>query len=158
VFQAIRRLFGSAPLSEASLRGPKPEAFFRTLAGGDILLLSCSLPEGLDPEGLTQEAFLARVRQAAQELSTKESFTPFVYEREGRRAMPFFTEQAHAGAFAAWLTKERKRIFPFETLVVRGAVLAGVLPLCDVLVMNDRSAQEVVFSEAERAAVQRLSP
>lgn len=79
----------------------------------------------------------------------QDGFAPFVYEQEGRRRLPF------AQAFVSESSKERNRVYPFQSLGVRGSLLAQLLPACDLLVMNDRSPDEVVLSGSDSAARQR---
>ena len=59
-------------------------------------------------------------------------------------SLPFFTSHDHAQTFVGEYTKERNRVYPFQMLGVKGSLLAQMLPATDILVMNDRSADEIV--------------
>jgi hypothetical protein len=108
---------------------------------------------------MTQEQLLAEIERAARDLNEREDgFAPFVYERAGRRRLPFFTSNDHAQTFVGEYSKEHDRVYPFQMLGGSGSVLAQLLPACDDLVMNDRSPDEHVLSPADSDAIRRICP
>lgn len=122
-----------------------------------MLVFAAIAGEGFDPALLTQERLLAEIERAAKDLSErKDGFQPFVYEREGRRCLPFFTSHSHAETFAGEYSKARNRIYPFQLLGVKGSVLGQLLPACDVVVMNDCTSEEVVLTESDLAAMRHI--
>ena len=132
------------------------DAFLHQLGDLDIFIIAAMQSDGIDPNGMTQEQLLAEVERAAKDLSEREGFEPFVYDRGGQRRLPFFTSNTHAQTFAGEYSKERNRVYPIQLLGVKGSLLAQVLPACDVLVMNDRSADEVVLSDDDAATIRQM--
>ena len=154
----LRNLFGRRPPAiEQLARGGDREAFVRALGGSDVFVIAAVEGDGLDPSAMTREQLLAEVERAAKDLAEPEGgFEPFVYERGGRRRLPFFTSNAHAETFAGEYSKQRNRVYPFQLLGVKGSLLAQLLPACDELAMNDRTAAEVLLSDADLAALRQM--
>ena len=96
------------------------------------------------------------MERAAKDLSEDRDREPFVYERNGQRRLPFFTSIDYAQTFVGEYSKERNRTYAFQFLGVKGSLLVRLLPTCDVLVMNDRSADEVVLSDDDATALRRI--
>ena len=153
----LRKLFRKAPAIEQLARGTDRESFVRQLGESDIFIIAAIEGDGLDPSAMTKEQLLAEIERAAKDLNDRQDgFAPFVYERNGRRRLPFFTTNDHAQTFVGEYSKERNRVYPFQSLGVKGSLLAQLLPACDDLVMNDRSEAEVVLPEADVAAMRRM--
>jgi hypothetical protein len=153
----LRKLFGSRPTVEQLASGGDREAFLRALGETDIFVIAAIEGDGLDPSAMTKEQLLAEIERAAKDLNERQDgFAPFVYERNGRRRLPFFTSNDHAQTFVGEYSKERNRVYPFQLLGVKGSLLAQLLPSCDNLAMNDRTEAEVVLSEADVSAMQRM--
>jgi hypothetical protein len=112
--------------------------------------------DGIDPKGMTKEQLLAEIERAARDLNERQGFQPFVYEAAGRRRLPFFTTAAHAQTFAGEYSRQRNRVYPFQLLTVKGSLLAKLWPACDVLVMNDRSADEVELTDHDAGIIVRM--
>jgi hypothetical protein len=147
----LRKLFGKPSAIEQLARGGDRDAFLRQLGDTVIFVIGAVEGDGLDASTMTQEQLLAEIERAAKDLSERQDgFAPFVYERNGRRRIPFFTSQAHAETFVGEYSKERNRFYPFQLLGIKGSLLAQLLPACDDLVMNDSTDAEVVLSEAGR--------
>ena len=153
----LRKLFGKPPALETASPTGDRDAFLRRLGEQGIFIIAAMQGDGIDPNGMTKEQLLAEIERAAKDLSEDKAREPFVYERNGRRRLPFFTSNDYAQTFVGEYSKERNRVYPFELLAVKGSLLAHVLPACDVLVMNDRSADEVELSEDDAAAIRRIS-
>ena len=120
----LRKLFERAPEIERLARGGDRDAFLRRLAESDVFVIAAIEGDGLDPSTMTQEQLTAEVERAAKDLSErKDGFAPFVYERDGRRRLPFFASNARAVAFVGKYSKERDRVYPFQLLGVKGSVL-----------------------------------
>lgn len=153
----LRKLFGKVPAIEQLAHGSDREAFLHTLGEADIFVIAAIEGDGLDPTTMTKEQLLAAIEQAATDLNDRQDgFAPFVYERNGRRRLPFFTSHARAETFVGEYSKERNRVYPFQLLGVKGSLLARLLPACDDLAMNDRTDPEVVLSEADAVALGRM--
>lgn len=152
----LRKLFSKAPASQPTSVLTDRDAFLRQLGGQDIFIIGAMQGDGIEPKGMTKEQLLAAIRAAAKDLSEDKPRDPFVYERDGQRRLPFFTSNDYAQTFAREYAKERNRVYPFQLLGVKGSLLARVLPACDVLVMNDRSADEVELSDDDAAAIRRM--
>jgi hypothetical protein len=114
-----------------------------------VIVLAALQSDGLDAATLTQEGLLAEIERAAKDLSERDGFDPFLYRSEDTRCLPFFSTAHHAQTFCGEYSRERNRVFPFQTLTVRGSVLASLLPGCDVLVLNPWSADEYVLSDID---------
>ncbi|MEA2559350.1 MAG: hypothetical protein QOH06_854 [Acidobacteriota bacterium] len=153
----LRKLFGKPPAIEQLARRGDREAFLRTLGEADIFVIAAIEGDGLDASTMTKEQLLAEIERAAKDLNERQDgFAPFVYERNGRRRLPFFTSNAHAETFVGKYSKERNRVYPFQLLRVKGALLAQLMPACDDLAMDDRTEAEVVLSEPDMAAMRRM--
>ena len=132
------------------------DAFLRQLGEQDIFIIAAMQGDGIDPKGMTKEQLFAEIERAAKDLSEDKYPETFVYERNGQRRLPFFTSNDYAQTFVGEYSKERNRVYPVQLLGVKGSLLAQVLPACDVLVMNDRSADEVELSEDDAAAIRQM--
>ena len=156
MLRVIRKLFGKSTAASAPVSAADRDAFFRRLGDSDIFIIAAMQSDGIDPEGMTQEQLLAEIERAAKDLNERQDFEPFVYEKDGVRRLPFFTSDDRAQTFVGEYSRERNRVYPFQLLGVKGSLLARVLPAADVLVMNDRSADEVELSEDDAAAIRRM--
>ena len=152
----LRKLFGKTPASQRPSPPADRDAFLRQLGEQDIFIIAAMQGDGIDPKGLNREQLLAEIERAANDLSDDKPCEPFVYERSGQRRLPFFTSNDYAQTFVGEYSKERNRVYPFQLLGVKGSLLAQVMPACDVLVMNDRSADEVELSDDDAAAIRRM--
>lgn len=153
----LRKLFGGRPTVEQLARRGDREAFLRALGESDVFVIAAIEGDGLDPSSMTKEQLLAEIERAAKDLNERQDgFAPFVYERNGRRRLPFFTTNDHAQTFVGDYSKERNRVYPFQLLGVKGSLLAQLLPACDDLAMNDRTEAEVVLPETDVSAMQRM--
>ncbi len=113
----LRKLFGSRPTVEQLASGGDREAFLRALGETDIFVIAAMEGDGLDPSAMTKEQLLAEIERAAKDLNERQDgFAPFVYERNGRRRLPFFTSNDHAQTFVGEYSKERNRVYPFQLL------------------------------------------
>ena len=149
MFRALAKLFGKRDRLSTLSRQSDRRGFIRALVEADITVLAALQSEGLDAATFTQEELLAEIERAAKDLSERDSFEPFVYRSGETRCLPFFSTADHTQTFCGEYSKERNRVFPFQTLAVRGSVLVSLLPGCDALVLNPRSADEYVLSEAD---------
>src|SRR5688500_16580761 len=96
----LRKLFGKPPAIEQLARGGDREAFLRTLGEVNVFVIAAIEGDGLDPSTMTQEQLLAEIERAAKDLNERqEGFAPLVYERYGRRRLPFFTSSARVETF-----------------------------------------------------------
>jgi len=146
----LRKLFGKPHAIKQLARGGDREAFLRTLGETDIFVIAAIEGDGLDASTMTPEQLLAEIERAAKDLNERQDgFAPFVYERNGRRRLPFFTSNTRAETFVGEYSKERNRVYPFQLLGVKGSLLAQLLPACDDLAMDDRTDAEVVLSEPD---------
>jgi hypothetical protein len=153
MLSAIRKLFGK---TEAPGAAP---SWLRELGETWIFVISASVSEGLDANTMTKEQLLAEIRQALERdrENLQKGYGLFTYLDNGQRRLPFFTDNDHAQKFCAEYSKERKRVFPFMVLQIKGSVLGRVAPAsCDVVVMNDKSADERVLSPDELATARRM--
>jgi hypothetical protein len=135
-------------LNKQSTAAPR-EGLLGELAASTVWLFAAMDGDGLDPRSMSTEELLAELRRAAEDLARRQEFSPFVYEKDGQRRLPFFTSEEHSQVFAGEYSKERNRVYPFELLGVKGALLPKLSALSDVLVMNDRSPDEVVLTPEE---------
>jgi hypothetical protein len=152
----LRKLFGKPPAPQSASSTADRDEFLRQLGNQDIFIMAAMQGDGIDPNGLTKEQLLAEIRRVAQDLNERQGFEPFVYERDRQRRLPFFTSNDHAQTFVGAYSKERDRCYSFQMLGIKGSLLARVVPACDVLVMNDRSPDEVELSDDDAAAIRQL--
>jgi hypothetical protein len=149
VLRALAKLFGKRDRLAALSRGADRRAFISALIDADVTVLAALQSEGLDAATFTQEELLAEIERAAKDLNERDGFEPFLYRSGDIRCLPFFSTADHAQTFCGEHSKERNRVFPFQTLTVRGSVLASLVPGCDALVLNPRTAYEYLLSEAD---------
>ena len=155
MLRAVRNLFGKSTGMPASSPIVDRDALLQRLGEQDIYIIAAMQGDGIDPKGMTKEQLLAEIERAAKDLNERKGFEPLVYEKDGVRRLPFFTSNDHAQTFAGDYSKQRNRVYPFQLLGVKGSVLTQVLPACDVLVMNDRSADELILSKDDIATIGR---
>jgi hypothetical protein len=122
-----------------------------------VTVLAALQSKGLDATTFTQECLLAEIERVAKDLSERESFEPFLYQSGDLQCLPFFSTADHAQTFCGQYSKERNRVFPFQTLTVRGSLLASLLPACDVLVLNPGTGDEYVLSETDMSFLVALN-
>jgi hypothetical protein len=149
VLGALAKLFGKRDRLSRLSRQSDRRLFIRALVEADVIVLAALQSQGLDAASFTQEDLLAEIERAAKDLSERDNFDPFLYGSDNSQRLPFFSTSAHADTFCGEYSKERKRVFPFQTLTVRGSVLASLLPGCDAIVLNPRTADEYVLSEVD---------
>jgi hypothetical protein len=149
VLEALTRLFHRRDWLTRLSRQTDRSAFVRCLLETEVVVLAALHSEGLDAASFTQEELLAEIERAAQDLEARDSFEPFVYEAEGSLRLPFFSTPHQAQVFCAGYSQQHSRVFPFQTLTVRGIVLTSLLPACDALVLNAGTPDEYVLTEAE---------
>src|SRR5256885_1756859 len=113
----LRKLFGKASASPTSDRG----AFLRQLGAQDIFVIAAMQGDGIDPKGMTKEQLLAEIERSAKDLSERQGFEPFVYDKDGQRRLPFFTSNDYAQTFVGEYSKERNLVYPFQLLGVKGS-------------------------------------
>lgn len=153
----LRKLFGKPEQLARLAREGDRDAFLRKLADADIFVIAAIERNGLDPSTMSKEQLLAEIDRATKGLNEpQDGFAPFVYEREGKDRLPFFTSNGHAETFVGEYSKERDRVYPFQLLGCKGSVLAQLLPACELLVMNDRSPDEVALSDGDMTAMRRM--
>ena len=153
----LDKLLGRRSSIESLATGSDRDAFLRQLGMTDIFVIAAFQSDGLDPSAVTADELLAEIEAAAKDLSEREEgFLPFVYEREGRLRLPFFTADDHAQTFVGEYCKERNRVFPIQLLGVKGSVLVQLLPSCDDLVMNDGTCAEYVLPQADVVALRQI--
>ena len=156
MFRTLAQVFRKRDRLSALSRQTDRRVFIRALVDADVIVLGALQSEGLDAASFTREDLLAEIERAAKELSERESVDPFLYRSGDTQRLPFFSTQDHVQAFCTEYSRERDRVFPFQTLTIRGAVLASLLPKCDALVLNPRSASEYVLSEADMSLLREL--
>jgi hypothetical protein len=141
VFNFLRKFFGGKPFT------PNQSATSQVaLRDMNIFVFAEMQEDGIDASDLTQENLLEQIRKSVEEMSKRQSFAPFIYESNGHRRLPFFSSNDYAQAFATEYSKQRHRVYPFQLLEVKGSVFFDLLPVCDVLVLNDGSPDAVEIS------------
>jgi hypothetical protein len=162
MLKRFRSIFRSSNFN-LSPGGPAPpgagEEFLQQLATKPVFVISETLSEGINASSMTQEQLLAEIRQALErdKANRQKGYGLFVYSASGQRRLPFFTSNEYAQTFVNEYSKERNRFFPFMVLETKGTFLGKIAPSsCDVVVMNDKSADERVLSRDELAAARRM--
>jgi type III secretion system (T3SS) SseB-like protein len=137
------------PLRLARERGD--EEFATVFVTTDFWLFSlpAEFQDGI-PSSVPQEEALAFIERAAQDLAERESFEPFAYRApNGNRVLPLFTDERAAQTFLQSYVNEVRRIVPFQGVSIKGAALAGSLGNYDVVLVNPRTADELLVSPGE---------
>jgi hypothetical protein len=153
MLDGLRKLFSK------SRPPPDAPAWLRELGDATILVISATVSDGIDARSMTQEQLLAEIRQALErdKQNRQKGYGLFVYAAEGRRRLPFFTSNEHAQKFCGEYSKERNRVFPFMVLQTKGTVLGKIVPSsCDLVIMNDKSADQRTLSPDELVAARRM--
>jgi len=149
VFRTLSKLFGKRDRLSALSRQPDRRPFIHALGESDVIVFAALQSEGLDPATVTEENLIAEIEKAVKDLNERQGFEPFLYLSGDSKCLPFFSTVDYAEIFCGEYSKQRNRVFPFQTLTVRGAVLVSLLPGCNALVLNPRSSEEYVLSEAD---------
>ena len=151
MFRFLAKFFGRRDRLTALSRQSDRRAFVRALFEADIFVLALLQSKGLDAASLTQEELLAEIEKELKAYNEQEhkGIHPFIYRIGDLECLPFFSTQAYAQIFCGEYSKERNRVFPFHVLGVSGSVLVRTLAGCGSLVLNARSADEYVLSEAD---------
>lgn len=144
----LKRLRKPERVAKSSLESQR-DSFLREIGERDLLVIVAVQSSGIELEGLTQESLLAEIERAAKDLSERQEFQPFMYERDGRSCLPFFTTTGHAEAFVGECCRAQNRLIPMPMISIRASMLVTLLPACDLLVMNDASDDEIVFSDED---------
>jgi hypothetical protein len=146
----FRRLFSAAPPDLVQLaRGPDREVFLRQLLRSNIFLFAALESDGVDAGTATSEQLITELEQAAKSLSAEDKgIEPFVYDHDAKRRLPFFSSEEHGKVFVSDYCAEHNRSYAFQMIGVRGEVLVQLLPICDELVLNDRTPDQVVIPKA----------
>lgn len=132
-------------------RGQDRQAFIEALGEANIYIFAALVSDGLEAATFTQEELLAELEQATSHMNSSDGFAPFVYEQSGVTRLPFFSTMEHAQTFCGEYSKERNRIFAFQTLTVTGATLASVAAAANELVLNDKTDKILVLSDDDVA-------
>ena len=151
LLKAVRRVFSNPARRLTRMYRRDRGAFFRKLRNADIFVFAAMDGEGIPTENLTEERMLAEIEYAAKESAAKHEFEPFLYESAGQLRLPFFTSNEQAQGFAGEYCRCRDRFQPLLLLGVKGSLLAELSTACDVLVMNDGSAEQVELAGNEVA-------
>jgi hypothetical protein len=152
-------LTGIRNLFNKSKQTADDEGWLRQLGQTDIFIISATISDGIDATTMTKDQLLAEIRQALERdrENQKKGYGFFIYNAAGQRRLPFFTSNDHAQKFCGEYSKQRNRVFPFMVLQAKGTVLGRIiLSSCDLVVMNDMSADERVLSNTELSAAQRM--
>ena len=124
-------------------------AFVDAFLNSDVIVMAAIQGDGIDPSQSTQEQILAEIERSARDLAEDKEREPFVYVRDGVTRLPVFTSMENAQRFCGEYSRQRNRMFGFQTLQVSGHTVRGLIPACDMLVLNDGCADECELSEAD---------
>ena len=149
MFEAFKRLFGRRDKVSRLAHGTDRRAFVDAFVSSDVVVMAALHGDGIDPSQFTQEQILAEIERSARDLAEDRQREPFVYVRDGVRRLPVFTSMENAQRFGGEYCRQRNRMFAFQTLQVSGDTVRGLIPACDVVVLNDACADEYVLSEAD---------
>lgn len=149
MLKALRKLVGMPSRVERLAQTDDRESFIRGLVESDIFVIATIDGDGLDASTMTQEQLRAEIQRAAKAMSEREVFYPLVYERDGRWLLPFFTRYAYVETFIGLFSRARNRVYPFEVVGAKGAILVQIMSECDVLAMNDGSDRELVLPQSD---------
>ena len=152
----IARRIG-VPLVRFNGREHPAREHLRQLWGGQVFVIAAIEGEGLDPETITPERLFTQIKQAVDDADSRREFHAFVYTRQGKRILPFFSSEERARTFCEWYSMERNRVLPIQVLGIRGSLLASLAVSGELLVLNDRCTDEYVLSEGDMAECSRLN-
>lgn len=112
----LRRLFGPGSALGRFARLEDPARFAEQLGQATAHVLQLPVPEGLDPSGMSEdefaEALLARLEEAAQAVAAEMELELFSYAAESGRAVPIFSSERAAQAFARDWVAKTGRVLP----------------------------------------------
>ena len=144
------------PLVAAGRRNTGAD-FVRAVGAADVLVIAAMQSEGLDAATYTPEQLLAELERAARDLNDRaDGFEVFVYHRDGRSCLPFFSSQEHCKIFCGEYSKRANRVFPFQVLGVKGSVVAACAKNIESAVLNDWTPDERPLSDAEMRLLQEI--
>lgn len=156
LFRTLAKLFSKRDQLSVLSRGTNRRSFVSAIIVSDVNLLAALQSEGLDADALTQEDLLAEIERSAKDLDNRNNFETFHYMQNDVRCLPFFSTMEHAQKFCGEYSKERNRVFPFQMLGVRGSVLTTQLPYFDKIILNPRSADEYILTEADMKLLEEM--
>ncbi len=157
MFNKLRQVFsGKDELTRAALSS-NYEDFAKSLIQQDVTFLALpdELKLGIDPK-VSMEELLSLVKSAARDLSSREQFRPFRYERDGQVFLPLFSTPKHAEKFVSSYSGELKRIIPFQLLVATGVVVLRAISANDQVILNPRTEHEVALSDIQMEELFRV--
>lgn len=146
----LSRFFDSTHRLMRLARGNDRPAFARALVETDVIVLCAITHPGIPAEELTQEALLKMIAESASELSAATTFQPFVYDRDGRPCTPLFSSAERAAEFVGAFQARSGRVYPFQTITVRGATVATVVENGECVVLDDGAEDAYELSAEDR--------
>lgn len=160
-FSTIFRSSNVDTAERSSLPRGGSDPFIESLGAAPIFVIAATQSEGIDARTITQEQLLNATREALERdrEDRKKGQALFTYAAGEQQRLPFFTSNDHAVKFIGEYSKERHRVFPFMLLQARGRFLGKIKPESGiVVVMNDKTADERILTQAELSIANRLWP
>jgi SseB protein N-terminal domain len=154
MFRFLHKLFRRRDALAEAGRRTSCDAFVQSIGAADLFVFAAMRSDGLDAATFTQEELLAEIERTALDLSEREEFEPFIYQRDGETCLPFFSSPNHYERFVGEYSKSRNRVFGFQVLGVNGGVIAKCAKGVERLVLNDWTSDERPLSDDERRLLQ----
>jgi len=136
---------------------PDQSGFIRELATSDVFVLTVPFDADVDPETMTADELANIVEASATELSRDDKgFTPFTYNHDGARTLPFFTSQELAQKFVQSYVNRVRKIIPFGVLGIRGDAIPSIMDAADRWLLNAETKHETDVTVALQTLFQVL--
>lgn len=145
----LSALFGGRDRLTKLAQYPDQSGFIRELATSGVFVLTVPFEADVDPETMTADELAKIVETSAKELSRGDKgFTPFTYNNDDARTLPFFTSQKLAQAFVQSYVNRVRKIIPFGVLEIRGDAIPSIMDAADRWLLNAETKYETDVSVA----------
>jgi hypothetical protein len=154
----LKKIIGTPDALPRLAKNDCPESFIHELCESQVFVIAKGdYDNGLPPDS-SRSKIMAILEKEAVRINMQQSFEMYTYESDGVYHLPFFTDQERAQEFCHALAEERQRIFPFTVLGVSGQMLAKYAETRLEIIMNDKTANQYILSEKDRALLIALIP
>lgn len=153
----LSALFGGRDRLTKLAQYPEQSAFIRELATSNVFVLSVPFDADVDPGTMTADELAEIVKSSATELSRDDKgFTPFTYNNNNVRTLPFFTSQKLAQTFVQSYVNRVRKVIPFGVLEIRGDAIPSIMDAADRWLLNAESKHETDVTPALQTLFQVL--
>lgn len=139
----LSALFGGRDRLTKLAQYPDQSGFIRQLATSDVFILTAPLGADVDLESMPPDELAEIIKASATKLSRKDKgITPFTYNHDGARTLPFFSSQKLATKFVESYVNRVRQIIPFGLIGLRGGAIPSIMDAADRWLLNAETKHE----------------